>query len=311
METSLRFPSSLSSRPVLLAGQPRSGTSLLTTMLNMSNDLVQAYELHIRKPSFVYGLDGRYTFNILKQFGLNRSDFDAILSNHDITQMNLGAWCGPKEAVSAEALTGQETNKFAIELLYRGYLINELMEHITRSHGKTRWGFKILGDVIHVNEYAKVWPNASVIFLVRDPRDHALSIMKLNEQRKKRNQPLFYNSYRDVAMGWTKTMDIGLKELQESGVHHLVIRYEDLVCEPLATCSKISAELNIDMTLATNFYRSDLVKEHVSRFEHHDNLQKPINTSSIGKWRSVMTLNEQKVFSDVAGPVMEHFGYEI
>ncbi len=310
MEAPLRFPTGLSSRPVLLAGQPRSGTSLLTTMLNMSTDLVQAYEIHIRKPSFINGLDGRYTYNILQQFDLERADFDMILSQHDLDKMNLGAWCGPKEAVSAEALTGWESNDFVNELFHRGCLVNDFMEHVAHIKNKSRWGFKILGDVIHISEYAQVWPNATVILLVRDPRDHALSIMALNELRKKRNQDVFYNSYSDVAMGWLKTVDYGLKKIEESGLHHLVIRYEDLVFDPIKTCNRISEELSVEMSRATNFYQSELVEKHVSRFKHHDNLQKPVNANSIDKWRSAMSASDQAIFSEIAGDVMTTYGYE-
>ena len=67
---------------VLLAAQPRSGTSLLTSMLRTSGALLQAFELHVRKPSFVVGNDGRYTRNILKQTGLPAEEYDRILEDH-------------------------------------------------------------------------------------------------------------------------------------------------------------------------------------------------------------------------------------
>lgn len=193
MEAARGISTSLPDPCILLGGQPRSGTSLLTSMLRESDALFQAFELHIRKPSFVVGNGGNYTRNIFKQLGLPPEEFDAIvrLQKDAAGSMNLGAWTGPKEEVSAELLTGNETSEFERELQARGVITTHLMRRVADLAGKNRWGFKILGDIIYADKYASVWPNACFVLLVRDPRDHALSVMKLNAQRAARGQQLF------------------------------------------------------------------------------------------------------------------------
>lgn len=312
METQGGFPSGVSDPCVILGGQPRSGTSLLTSMLRESDDLYQAFELHIRKPSFVVGHDGRYTRKIFSQMGLPEAEYDAIVKTYKpmFAAMNLGAWVGPKEEVSAEPLTGNETNEFATELAARCELVAALMKQTALNSGKKRWGFKILGDIIYADHYAKALPNAVFILLVRDPRDHALSVMKLNEQREERGQQLFYHDYRAVARGWNETIGLGRQVLEQHGLKHVIVRYEDLTADPEGQIELFSKELNLDMSRSLDFYKQDYIDSHTARFKHHDKLKEPVNTSSVGKWKKQMNAEDAAVFVEEAGELMAKYGYE-
>lgn len=225
--------------------------------------------------------------------------------------MNLGAWAGPKEEVSAEPLTGRETNKFGEELGARAVLTTELMRRVAQLHGRPRWGFKILGDVIHAQTYARAWPNATMILMVRDPRDHALSIMELNRQRAERGQPDFYSDYAAVARGWRQTVEQGRRAIEKSGLRLVTVRYEDLVREPDQEFRRLSEELQIDLSRGHHFYEQGYVASHSRRFEHHDNLRNPINPDSLGKWRRLMSEAERAVFAEIAGDLMLAYGYEL
>jgi hypothetical protein len=285
---------------------------LLTSILRTSPQLCQAYELHIRKPSFIVGNNGRYTQRILEELGLPPRDFAAIVRKSKNLQqaMNLGAWVGPKEKVSAEPLSGRETNQFDSELAARGYLVTQLMRRLAKIEDRARWGIKILGDIIYADRYARVWPNATFILLARDPRDHALSVMKLNEQRAQRGQQNFFDDYRAVAHNWRETMSEGRRVLESSGLRHIILRYEDLVTSPQIEIKRLSDALDIDLSGALDFHKQDYLDKHTQRFKHHDNLKNPINAESVGKWRSKMTPQESEIFAAEAGDVMAHYGYE-
>src|SRR5262245_44171290 len=166
MEAQGEFQAGIPDPCILLGGQPRSGTTLLSSILRCTPTHCQAFELHIRKPSFVVGLDGRYTRNIFRDLGVAPDDYEQIVRDAPAEGMNLGAWVGPKEEISAEALTGRETPDFIGELRARGELTTRLMRHVATVHGRRTWGFKILGDIIHAPVYGTVWPNATFILLV-------------------------------------------------------------------------------------------------------------------------------------------------
>ncbi len=286
---------------------------MLASILKTSPNIFQAFELHIRKPSFLVGNKNNYTRNIFKGLGLDVDAFDKIRAQYEplFNRMNLGAWVGPKEAVSAEPLTGLETTSFSSELQARGQLVSALMQKLTNDFNCSRWGFKILGDVIHIKHYAKTWPNATVIFLIRDPRDHALSIMKLNKGRQDRGQQNFYNSYADVAQGWLEAVTLGLEELKQCGLSYLTMRYEDLVTNTHQEISRLSQYLNIDLSEGISFYNKDFISTHTERFQHLNNLLKPINSSSVGRWRADMSKEDLDVFKQVAKSGMELWGYAL
>lgn len=250
-----------------------------------------------------------YTRNIFRQLGMSQGVFDRIVDDHMSGEMNLGSWVGPKEAVSAESLSGLETENFEREFCARAKLVSSLMSELAGAERSSRWGFKILGDLIHASQYAAAWPSATIILLVRDPRDHALSVMKLNSQRADRGQQPFYTSYADVARGWLETVKCGRDKVMESGLRLHVLRYEDLVVNTDVEIRRLSDSLNVDLSDATNFYRNDFVQTHIKRFKHHGNLAKPINSASVGKWSAVMTDDDAEIFEMVAGDVMREYGY--
>lgn len=281
-------------------------------MLRESDDLFQAFEIHVRKPSFIVGFNGGYTRKIFAQMGLPNEEFDRIVRAHsDVSgRMNLGAWTGPKEDVSAEPLTGCETELFSDELQARVSLVAALMRRMSERAGKKRWGFKILGDIVYADKYAQTLPNAVFILLVRDPRDHALSVMKLNDQRTARGQQLFYSDYRSVARGWAHTIGEGRRVLEQCGLRHVVLRYEDLTAEPERQLTILGDVLRLDLSRSLDFHKQDYIGTHTERFKHHDKLKEPVNAASVGKWRTQMTEVDRAVFAEEAGTLMDLYGYE-
>ena len=51
--------------------------------------------------------------------------------------------------------------------------------------------------------------------------------------------------------------------------------------------------------------------QHTNRFKHHDNLNRPINSDSLEKWRSQMSEDDIGIFEEIAGPLMQHYGYPL
>lgn len=294
---------------ILLGGQPRSGTTLLSSILRSSKNHFQAFELHIRKPSFVVGLGGKYSQRIFADLGLPDSEFRKITAEVDPIPMNLGSWIGPKEEVSAEMLSGHETTNFVDELRARGWLTTLLMRRVARLNHKESWGFKILGDIIHADKYLEVWPNATFIFVIRDPRDYALSVMSLNEQRRDRGQPDFYENLAAAIQGWKETLEKTRQVFEICNGRCLEIRYEDLVANTSTQLKRLSTELSLDLESSLDFYQQDFVARHTSRFKHHDNLLKPINAHSVGKWQKHMTKEENALCINIAGSLMSELNY--
>jgi LPS sulfotransferase NodH len=309
METQGELQAGLPDPGILLGGQPRSGTTLLSSILRCTPGHFQAFELHIRKPSFVLGLQGRYTRKIFDGLGLPPAEYDRILEQTPKDGMNLGAWVGPKEEVSAEQLTGNETDHFQSELRARGVLTSKLMRRVAELHGRQTWGFKILGDIIYADVYAKVWPNATFILLIRDPRDQAMSVLKLNEERAQRKQQNFYDDYREAARGWRETIERARALIAQHSIRCIETRYEDLVADTQREIKRLSDALDMDLARGLSFHQQDFVQAHTQRFQHHDNLRNSVNAGSVGKWRENLSEQDLMIFREVAGDLMGELRY--
>ena len=312
MEAKGEFHAGIPDPCLLLGGQPRSGTTLLSSILRCTPGHFQAFEIHIRKPSFVVGLNGNYTRKIFDGLGLPPEEFDRIVNSLAPgvkDAMNLGAWVGPKEEVSAEQLTGRETNHFQSELQARGELTSRLMRKVAQRHDRTTWGFKILGDIVYADRYTKVWPNATFVLLIRDPRDQAMSVLELNQQRAARGQQKFYDGYRDAAEGWKNTIVEARKIIAQHNIRCVETRYEDLVSDTEREIQRLSAALDMNLSQGLSFHEQDFVVSHTQRFKHHGNLRKAVNNGSVGKWRSAMSDREASVFVEVAGELMDELRY--
>ena len=309
MEAKSRIHTGIPDACILVAGQPRSGTTLISSVLRSTPGHLQAFEIHLRKPSFVTGLDGRYTRNIMRQVGLPAQDYDEVLAATDVTDMNLGAWSGPAEDVSAEPLTGRETHRFEPELRARGQLLSVLMRSAAHRTGATTWGFKILGDVVHMETYSAVWPNARVLLVVRDPRDQISSLLAMNEARQARGQLPFYPDVESAAAGWANTYRVGMDALKRTATDHMVVRYEDFVSDPTGTALRIGGWLELPVTEGLDFQDSAFVMSHKARFSHHQQLDQPITPSSVGRWQSRLTEDEASAIARIAGELMHRMGY--
>jgi hypothetical protein len=141
---------------------------------------------------------------------------------------------------------------------------------------------------------ACVLPGAVALHMARDPRDMAVS--------------LFLSNFHPVGMGWTASID-GIRRvtaaersllpqaLETLGIAHEAVVYENLVANPAATVERCLKRMGLPMHAAV------LEPERNARTVHtlsHDQVRKPINAGSIGRWR-----NYAWAFDDAWKPLVE------
>ena len=164
-----------------------------------------------------------------------------------------------------------------LETIQRGYLTET---EKLRREGAT-WTFnKSLRTWRAVPAIAAVLPGAFYIQVVRDPRDMATSHFL---------SPLNARVY-----GWTATLN-SIRQIIEAersivpgtlevlGVDHEVVFYEDLVDDPSAAAKRCLARMGLEMNARV------LAPEANSKAVFtisHEQVRKPINRSSIGRWKN-------------------------
>ena len=269
--------------PFFIFGCPRSGTSLLSTMLGMHPHLAIPNESHLYDNVYPFverGVDlSQATVRTRLVAEIHRSEF---ISN----------WSPPplvSETVSKITRTD-----------FHG-VVDALMHSWASKQGKSRWGEKTPQHTLCWRSIVAGFPDVQVIHLVRDGRDVMLSY-----------RSAFFGPKHvyPLALRWNQYLgaaEAAQTFLGESGF--LQVRYEDLVASPESELRRICNFLGEEFTpemLA--FHQKDRCSWYEKR--NAENLRRPIMSDNTGKWRTRMTPRELRIFEALSGDLLERYGYQ-
>ncbi len=149
---------------------------------------------------------------------------------------------------------------------------------------------------------------AKFIVLVRDYRDNVLS-----RKKKQNNKPtnIAYNAFRNRFFLKQLVKNCNNKDCK-------IITYEDLVSNPqeklLEICSFLNVEFNDSIFNIPEYQQSDLEVDFNPLNEfihtHFSQLNKPITTNAIGKWKKEFSKNEVTLIESICGRYGSYFGYK-
>jgi hypothetical protein len=151
-----------------------------------------------------------------------------------------------------------------------------------------------------------LFPDAIWVHLVRDGRDAALSFLELPEgfSGKTWAQP---RTAAQFAARWRTEILAAQRLGRHAGDRYLELRYEDLVDEPeqwlRRVCEHASLPWEADMLDHTR-------PSDTAHMPEHRNLAQP-PTPGLRDWRNQMSRDDALAFEDVAGDVLQRFGYEL
>ncbi len=167
-------------------------------------------------------------------------------------------------------------------------------------------GAIIWGDQSPLHTFFQPWilpafPHARYLHLLRDGRDVIASFQNnLGENF----------SLEEATTRWKKSIQISRRLRQHlPDTQFLEICYEDLVQQPELTLGKVASYLGIDYRSEMLIYwqlSSTVEHKHLS---HHQNLNKPIFSSSIGKWKERLTQEQQDYVLNRINPTLKSLGY--
>jgi hypothetical protein len=143
------------------------------------------------------------------------------------------------------------------------------------------------------------YPNAKVVWIVRDGRDVVMAMMRL-----------FHKNLRTHCCTWRMSVELGLKFQQKYPNKIYKIRFEDLVDNPQSELKNLGDFLGIDYQermLDTKVY-SGAVPE--SEMFYKERALKPIDRSRIGEWKRSATPHQVHVMHSVMGNYLQQLGYE-
>lgn len=150
---------------------------------------------------------------------------------------------------------------------------------------------------LFANKIISRFPQTKFIWIVRDYR---ASLLSLKQSIHSKSSNIAYNATR-----WNSYNQRALELFKKYPNNVLLIKYEDLVCEPTTVFQNIEQFLGItNQYEKTNFEEIQLEKimhlplseKQKERYlKKHTDLQKPLNTSRVSVWKEQLSLQEIEI----------------
>lgn len=194
--------------PIFVVGAPRSGTTLLASMLAGHPRIACGPETHF--------------FNKLSPGHLRAALADRAWPDRAV-QLVLSLTLAGQAVTELFGHSERDLREFlAAREPSTGALLESLTALHARKRGKARWAEKTPNHLLHLPAIRRHYPGAPVVRIVRDPRDSALSMRQL---------PWASPSALANAHLWSAWFSAS-QPFFRSDARSFTVRYEDLVHEP-------------------------------------------------------------------------------
>lgn len=274
-------------RPIIIGGCPRSGTTLLRTMLHCHPEVAIPRETRFVLEAWLRR----------RRFGdLRRED----------NRRRLAGWVFKRDKSQANRL-GLDADE-AIERLVAapptlGSMLATCFVMFAERLGRPRWGDK---RPMYAARMAAIWdlfPDAQFIHVVRDPRACVVSLRKLG---------WYDGQIAPAAELWERSIIAVNSWRPKLGADQLLeVRYEDLVTEPRETLTRVAAFATLaadDDALERMLSYHELEERRSQRY--HSNLSRPLDPTRLLAWNDDLEKPEIAFIEEAARPLMRQWGYE-
>jgi Sulfotransferase family len=277
-------------RPVFIGGCPRSGTTLVRSMLDSHPDLAIPHETRF----LVYGYRRRARWGDLA-LRENREELARCVVDRERSR----SWRlseDPEELVERMVAAPPAIGS----VLSAGFRL------YAERHGKIRWGDKRPSLLLDLDALFAMFPDAQYVNVVRDPRAVVASIRRVGEahgwnpERIARGTELWDRSAR-VARRWRRRL---------AADQFLEVQYERLVREPRGTLARICAFLDLDPSGIDRMLGFHERTAEVYSEKMHPLIVKPVTTEAVHSWQRELSAGEVGFIEDVLAGPMRRYGYE-
>lgn len=273
-------------RPVFVGGCPRSGTTMLRTMLNTHPGLAMPHETRF----LIAAWDRRARFGDLS-VPKNRRRVARWIAKRPKSRL-------PRLGVSEDELVARlESAPPTI-----GSVLGTPFVMYAERQGKKRWGDKRPSHAQRLEAVFAMFPDAQFVNMVRDPRAVVASVRKIG----------WYEG--DIAQGadlWERSLQAVDHWRTKLGPDQLLeIQYEELVAEPREVLERIAGFLGLDpdgVDAMLRFHeKSDVPKDRT----FHPRVSTPVTTEAVRSWESALTKDEIAFVEHALAGGMRRYGYE-
>jgi hypothetical protein len=287
-----------------IVGIGRSGTTLLSKLLNRHRNCMVSLEIHFLI-FFKDHFESKEKYDEA-DYRLICNFFDVYTEKHPMLKLMLNTSDLFRELCESEIKDYNSLTKFIhLKFDFFNKPVNELELLVDKNPSYT----------LHVDKLLRFSPEARFIYMVRD---HRANILSRKQSIESRSPDTAFNSYR-----WLFYNRRALKEMKRHKGLFFMVKYEDLVTNNAAVMNKIIEFLALSTREEDMNYYKD---EHQTTLSGHMNeikgmkerykktfsdLEKPVFTDRIEKWKQDLPEKDIIVCDVICGKLAETYGYKI
>ena len=181
-----------------------------------------------------------------------------------------------------------------------GSAIGIVLRSYAERFGRPRWGEKRPGYYRHIDVVMRLFPDAQIVHLVRDPRDCVASLKRV---------PWWKRTSHHSVLAWARAIDLTAEAGQRWPI--VQVQYERLVADPegelRSLCTALGEEYEPAMAEPEQFVTAVVPDKRW----HRSTREGAATTTRIGRWRGHLEPWELQLCETVLGPRMEELGYEL
>ncbi len=190
-------------------------------------------------------------------------------------------------------------------LAQRRPAVQALLSVLTESHrrevGKARWIEKSPVHLAYGSAIRRYFPDSPIVRIVRDPRDVALSLLRV---------PWAPSSFAEALLYWRRFDERGLPFFSK-GSGTWTIRYEDLLQSPQEVLEELCQFLGEAFEPGMLDYQSSAA--HVTRPNEtwKSGVGEPLDRSRVDVWRRELTPVQLREAYSILADRLGHYGYDL
>lgn len=187
-------------------------------------------------------------------------------------------------------------------------LLEKLGKAYASERGAQIWGEKTPGHALWLPQMRDLFPQARVLFMVRDPRDVLVSYDDRWDQGRRDTE------YIVSTAALLKYFLVRLLQSPSFAQEQIRwVRYESLTAQPLVEMEQICKFLGVDFEPSMlDFYRAhENVEQEMADGRFHARLSRPATTEQIGRYKKEFTPTQVALIEQLLGEHMRSLGYPL